>query len=129
MFPSTRSFIIFLGCLIAIGFFAVTIFLNIWDVLYAVICVEDRVVEVTSPEGRYVARSVRSNCGSISPFTTRVYTRTAGWGITRLRPDLVFLCRGEPDDLHLRWVTTQDLVIEHNACYAVIGPNVRPGTT
>ena len=104
MLPSFRSLAVSAGCLIPIVFLAVTFFLGIWgDMLYAVICKEDRSVEVVSPDGRYVARSARSNCGATAPFMTRVYIRTAGWGITRLRPDLVFLHRGEPDDLHLRW--------------------------
>ena len=73
MFPSFRSLAVSVGCLIPIVFLAVTFFLGIWgDMLYAVICKEDRVVEVSSPDGRYVTRSVRSNCSSISPFTTRV---------------------------------------------------------
>ena len=44
VFPSFRSLAVSAGCLIAIVFLAVTIFLNIRDVrsnVYAVVCVEE----------------------------------------------------------------------------------------
>ena len=119
MFPSFRSFVIFLGCLGVIVFLGSAFILNIGDMFYAIYCVENRAVEVSSPDGSSVARSVRSNCGPLGGVSTRVYLRTAGWGIPRLKLHLVFEYEGDLDYLRLR-ETPLALVIEHNACAAIV---------
>ena len=88
--------------------------------LYAVICVESHAVETPSPDGRHVVRSVKSNCGPTDPVSTRVYLRTTGWGIPRLKLHRVFEYVGDLDYLRPRWETPRILVIEHNACAAII---------
>ena len=119
MFPSFRSFAIFLGCLIVIVLLAVVVILNIKDIGYAVMCVESRAVEIPSPDGRYVVRSVWSRC-FLEGGDSLVYLRTAGWGIPRLKLNRVFAYEGDLDHLRLRWEVPHTLVIEHNACAAII---------
>ena len=94
--------------------------LNIGNLFYAIYCVEKGAVELISPDERHVARSVQSHCGFLGGASTRVYLRTASWGIPRLKLHLIFEYEGDPDHLRLRWETPLAMVIEHNACESIV---------
>lgn len=104
---------------IAVGvitYLGVVIFYTLYRVLEPR-CIHDRVTAVVSPDAIYVARSFRRNCGTLSPFTTHVFLRRQG-SADDGKEERVFAFTGT--EVTLRWQAPRTLVIEHNACPAVI---------
>lgn len=76
---------------------------------------------VVSPDGWYAARLVERSCGATTAFVTHVTIadRRARPGFLFARSADVFVYRGLPAAASLRWMGSQDLLVEYRDCRVV----------
>ena len=79
-------------------------------------------VEMISPTGQYVARSVGKICWIAEPWTT-VTLRLEADGNTRAG-ETVFSYDGTPTDLRIRWLGEQVLEIQHSCRFRHRSPRM-----
>ena len=85
------------------------------------ICTNDRATAVVSPDGSYIAHSFRRDCGATTAYGTHVFLRLPGDADDGQDERVFSYTGGSVTEVALRWQGPRTLVIEHNACTAVIG--------
>lgn len=86
--------------------------MGFWPILGRVICDASVVGEATSPDGKYLATSILTNCGATTPFGTDVVVREAGTWFGLGEREVV-LSANTKIKVNLNWQDDRTLLIEY----------------